>query len=77
MIPSGTGGDAETIVVVDAGVWFPPGPIRIAPLSVVARYCDAAILVRRADEAPCPSRGAALARVGVECLGELETFVAP
>lgn len=64
----------ETITLVDAGIWFPPGPIRLARLAAAAQGCDAAILVRRADESPCPARADALTRIGIECLGELETF---
>lgn len=71
------GRGAETITLIDAGIWFPPGPIRQDRLSALAQGCHAAILVRRGHEAPCPARAAALTRIGIECLGEVETFVKP
>ena len=64
------------IVLVDAGAWFGPGPIRRHKLLVSSLGCDAAILVRRADREPAASRGAALAAVGVAPLGEVVTFAA-
>jgi hypothetical protein len=62
------------IVLVDAGVWFPPGPIRRQRISMASVGCDAAILVRRADREPVHSRASALAAVGVTVLGEVVTF---
>ncbi len=62
------------IVLVDAGIWFPPGLIRRERLGMASAGCDAAILVRRADREPVPSRVAALAAVGVTVLGEVVTF---
>ena len=64
----------KRIVVVDAGIWFPPGPIRRQRLLMASLGCDAAILVRRADREPAPARAAALAAVGVTVLGEVVTF---
>lgn len=69
--------DREMPMLVDAGVWFPPGPLRMDRIAALAQGCDAVILVRRADEAPCPARGEALVHVGVACLGEVETFADP
>lgn len=64
----------KRIVLVDAGVWFPPGPIRRHRLLVASLGCDAAILVRRADRQPAPARETVLAAVGVAPLGEVLTF---
>jgi hypothetical protein len=66
----------KRIVLVDAGMWFPPGPIRRQRLLLASRGCDAAILVRRADREPAPAWAAALAAVGVTVLGEVVTFAA-
>ncbi len=62
------------IVLVDAGIWFPPGVIRRQRLGMASDGCDAAILVRRADREPVPARAAALAALGVAVLGEVLTF---
>jgi len=62
------------IIMIDAGIWFPPGPIRRERLLVASLGCDAAILVRRADRAAASAWGVALAAVGVEPLGEVITF---
>lgn len=64
----------KRIVLLDAGVWFRPGPIRRQRLAVASLGCDAAILVRRADRPSAPARAAALAAVGVAVLGEVLTF---
>lgn len=64
----------KRIVLVDAGIWFPPGPIRRQRLMMTSLGCDAAILVRRADRAPAPAWAAALSAVGVAVLGEVVTF---
>jgi len=79
-----TGGPADggclhdkRIVLVDAGIWFRPGPIRRQRLAVASLGCDAAILVRRADREPQPARATALAAVGVAVLGEVVTFAPP
>lgn len=66
----------KRIVLVDAGIWFPPGPIRRERLLVASLGCDAAIIVRRADREPAPAWGVALAAVGVVPLGEVVTFAA-
>jgi hypothetical protein len=77
--PSGTPADGgrlhdKRIVLVDAGIWFPPGPIRRQRLLIASLGCDAAILVRRADREPAAAWAAALAAVGVAVLGEVVTF---
>jgi hypothetical protein len=66
--------DAADIVIVDAGVWFPPGPIRRRHLACQAFGCDAVILVRRADRPPCEPQAEALVAIGLRVLGEVETF---
>jgi hypothetical protein len=62
------------IVLVDAGVWFPPGPIHRRRLLLASVGCDAAIVVRRACRPPAPAQAAALAAIGVTPLGEVVTF---
>lgn len=64
----------KRIVLVDAGVWFPPGPIRRARLLVASYGCEAAILVRRADRPAAAAIEAALEAIGIEPLGEVVTF---
>jgi hypothetical protein len=66
----------KRIVLVDAGVWFPPGPIRRPRLLVASYGCEAAILVRRADRPAAPAIEAALVAIGIELLGEVVTFAA-
>ena len=64
----------KRIVLVDAGVWFRPGPIRRQRLAVASLGCDAVILVRRADRPPAPAWATAVAAVGVTVVGEVLTF---
>jgi hypothetical protein len=45
------------IVLVDAGIWFPGGPIRRGRVECESLGCHAAILVRQAGQPPCPARG--------------------
>lgn len=66
----------KRIVLVDAGVWFPPGPIRRPRLLVASYGCEAVILVRRADRPAAPAIESALAAIGIELLGEVVTFAA-
>jgi hypothetical protein len=61
------------IVLVDAGVWFPPGPIRRPWLIVASLGCEAAILVSR-GRGRSDARAAALEAIGIEVLGEVLTF---
>jgi hypothetical protein len=67
----------KRIVLCDAGIWFPPGPIRRSLLQVASLGCEAAILVRRADASGGPARQAALEALGIEVLGEVLTFTGP
>lgn len=65
----------KRIVLVDAGVWFPAGPIRRSRLVVASHGCEAAIVVRRACRPAAAAIEAALEAIGVEPLGEVVTFV--
>lgn len=67
--------DGGPIVLVDAGVWFPGGPLRRASLERASLGCHAAILVRRADQPECAARGIAIEAVGLKLLGEVLTMV--
>ena len=69
------GGDRGPIVLVDAGVWFPGGPIRRSSLERMSLGCQAAILVRRADLPECAARGNAIESIGLKLLGEVLTMV--
>jgi len=67
--------DGGAIVLVDAGVWFPGGPLRRAALERASLGCHAAILVRRAGQPECPARATAIEAVGLKLLGEVLTMV--
>lgn len=64
------------IVLVDAGIWFPPGPIHRRRLLFASIGHDAVILVRRADSPSLASRAAILESLGLAVLGEVLTFAA-
>lgn len=64
-------GHDKRIVLVDAGVWFPPGRISRQRLLVTTAGCDAAILVRKAGRPAPAAWGPALQAIGVEPLGEV------
>jgi hypothetical protein len=72
--PGGGVSHDKRIVLVDAGIWFPPGPVRRQRLMVASLGCEAVILVRRADRPSIGSQAALLAGFGVEVLGEVMTF---
>lgn len=63
------------IVLVDAGVWFPAGPLRRGWLERQSLGCHAVILVRRAEDPACAARGTALEAVGLQLVGEVVTMV--
>ncbi len=65
----------KRIVLVDAGVWFPTGPIRRGRLLVASHGCEAAIIVRRTRRPQGTAIEAALEAIGIEPLGEVVTFV--
>ncbi|MFM8634521.1 MAG: hypothetical protein ACKOEX_06890 [Planctomycetia bacterium] len=68
------GDDSRQLVIVDAGVWFPPGPIRHERVVALSRGCDAVILVRQASVPPSPARAAAIEHAGLLLVGEVETL---
>lgn len=70
-LPADGPGHDKRIVLVDAGVWFPPGRISRQRLLVVTAGCDAAILVRKAGRPAPAAWGPALEAIGVEPLGEV------
>ncbi|MCE9632473.1 MAG: hypothetical protein K8S94_17445 [Planctomycetia bacterium] len=67
----------KRIVLVDAGVWFPPGRIHRQRLMVASAGCDAAILVRKGNREPPATWDVALESLGVEPLGEVVSFATP
>jgi hypothetical protein len=67
----------KRIVLVDAGVWFPPGRIHRQRLMLASTGCDAAILVRKGSREAPASWGVALEAIGVEPLGEVISFATP
>jgi Mrp family chromosome partitioning ATPase len=64
----------KRIVLVDAGIWFPTGPIRRHWLARSVVGSEAAILVRRADRPSAAARHTVLESLGIEVLGEVLTF---
>jgi hypothetical protein len=75
-VPTGDRGPThdKRIVLVDAGVWFPPGRIHRQRLAAASIGCDAAILVRRPGREAPASWGVVLEAIGVEPLGEVVSF---
>jgi len=65
----------KRIVLVDGGIWFPPGRINRQRLLVAASGCDAAILVIRSGRRPPAAWSTCLEAIGVEPLGEVVSFV--
>ena len=74
-IPSTGATHDKRIVIVDGGVWFPPGRINRQRLLVVSSGCDAAILVVRSGRRPPACWSTCLEAIGVEPLGEVVSFV--
>ena len=72
-IPAAKAG--KRILLVDGGVWFPPGRIHRQRLLVASSGCDAAILVVRSGHAPPAAWSTSLEAIGVEPLGEVISFV--
>lgn len=66
-------GDRD-VVLVDAGIWFPPGPLRIHQLRNATFGFDAVLMVRHHDVSPCPASEQALAATGVRLIGEVVSF---
>lgn len=67
----------KRIVIVDGGVWFPPGRIHRHRLLVASSGCDAAILVIRSGGRAPAGWSSCLQAIGVEPLGEVVSFVPP
>ena len=67
-------GSKQSIVLVDAGIWFMPGPFRRREMAARVFGCDAVLLVRHADVPPCPHRQQLLGELGVFPIGEVVTF---
>jgi hypothetical protein len=59
------------IVIIDGGVWFPPGRIHRQRVAVASAGCDAAILVRPAEREPPAAWSSVLEALSVEPLGEV------
>ena len=76
-IPSTGVAHDKRIVIVDGGVWFPPGRINRQRLLVASSGCDAAILVVRSGHRPPACWSTCLEAIGVEPLGEVVSFVPP
>lgn len=67
----------KRILIVDGGIWFPPGRIHRQRLLVASSGCDAAILVVRSGHSPPAAWSTSLQAIGVEPLGEVISFVPP
>ena len=74
-IPTAGATHDKRIVLMDGGVWFPPGRIHRQRLLVATGGCDAAILIRRSGRPPSTAWAVALEAIGVEPLGEVLSFV--
>ena len=74
-LPEESGPRGGCVVIVDAGVWFPGGPLRRSWLQRQSLGCQGVMLVRRADQPECVARGTAVESVGLKFLGEVLTMV--
>lgn len=66
--------DDRDLVLVDAGIWFPPGPLRPRHLLLTMFGYDAALLVRHHDFPASPVREAAIHKAGLQAIGEVVSF---
>ena len=64
----------DDLVLVDAGIWFPPGPLRPRQLQLKMFGFDGAVLMRHSDLSPSPSREEAIANAGLHAIGEIVSF---
>jgi len=64
----------DDLVLVDAGIWFPPGPLRPQQLQLKMFGFDGALLVRRHSLPSNPARDAAIAKGGLRAIGEIVSF---
>ncbi len=62
------------IVLVDAGIWFPPGPLRPRQLLLKMFGFDGVLLMRHHAHASCPARDGAIAKAGLKSIGEIVSF---
>ena len=69
MIPS-----ERDVVLVDAGIWAPPGPLRVHQLRNATFGFDAVLMVRHHEVVSCPAFEQALAATGVRLIGEVVSF---
>lgn len=67
--------EEKRVAIVDAGAWFPPGPIQHDRITALSDGYDAVVLVRRASKAPSAARATVIKNVGLHLIGEVETFV--
>jgi hypothetical protein len=65
----------DDLVLVDAGIWFPPGPLRPQQLQLKMFGFDGALLVRHHALPPNPARDAAIAKGGLQAIGEIVSFL--
>lgn len=64
----------DDLVLVDAGIWFPPGPLRPQQLQLKMFGFDGALLVRRHTLPANPARDGAIANAGLRVVGEVVSF---
>ena len=64
----------DDLVLVDAGIWFPPGPLRPQQLQLKMFGFDGALLVRRQALPANPARDGAIANAGLRVVGEVVSF---
>lgn len=70
----GTAAADNDLVLVDAGIWFPPGPLRPRQLLLKMFGFDGVLLMRHHAHAPCPARDGAIAKAGLQSIGEIVSF---
>lgn len=67
----------DDLVLVDAGIWFPPGPLRPRQLLLKMFGFDGVLLMRHVDLPPCPVRDGVIAKAGLQAIGEIVSFSSP
>ena len=65
---------ADDLVLVDAGIWFPPGPLQPQQLQLKMFGFDGALLVRRHALPANPARDGVIANAGLQAVGEIVSF---
>jgi len=66
--------DPRDLVLVDAGIWFPPGPLRRQQLLLTMFGYDAVLLVRQGNQPASPGRDRLIEQAGLAPLGEVVSF---